>query len=105
MKDSVAQIHTERIDDLMYELTELSADDISVAIKRIKHDLYSITDEGKEFLTSINKEPPKNRDVLLWLHYGQEKVRDALGYLQLLSDELDDIEDEVNRDEVNNARE
>ena len=103
MKDRVAQIHTERINELMYELTELSADDISVAIKHIKRDLNSITNEGKEFLTSIGKEPPKNKDVILWLHYGQEKVQEALGFLHQLSDELDDIEDEVNRDEINNA--
>ena len=105
MKDDVAQIHIERINSLVYELTELSSDDISGAIKHIRHDLYDSSEGFQELLDKIGKKPPKTKDVLLWLHYGQEKVRDALGYLQQLSDELDDIEDEINRDEVNNAGE
>lgn len=101
MKDRVAQIHIENINELMYDLTELSSDDVGVAIKHIKRDLTTITDEGRDFLISIGKKPMKTKDAILWLHYGQEKVHDALGCLQQLADELDDIEDEINRDEVN----
>ena len=104
MKERVAQIHVENIESLVYELKELSADDISVAIKHINRDIDTITDEGREFMNHIGKKPAKPKDVILWLHYGQEKVRDALGLLQQLLDELDSLEDEINRDEINNAK-
>lgn len=104
MKDSAVRIHIETIDGLMYELTELSADDISTAIKHIKRDLCTITDEGRELMNHFGKRPTKTKDVILWLHYGQEKVHDAIDFLQHLLNELDSIEDEINRDEVNTAK-
>lgn len=103
MKDKVAQIHVENINEIMFELSELLADDITVAIKRIKHDIVLITDDGRNFMETIGKKPPKTKDVLLWVHYGQEKVQETLGYLQQLVEELGDIEEEINRDEINNA--
>ena len=104
MKDRVAQIHIESINEIMFELSELLADDVTVSIKHIKRDLVSVTEEGQKFSEKIGKKPTKTKDALLWVHFGREKVQETLGYLQQLSDELDDIEDEINRDEVNNAK-
>lgn len=103
MKQSIADIHIDRINDLMYELIELSTGDVKTTINHIKEDCHFLGDEGKEFLLKIGKKPNRANDAIMWLHYGQEKVHDALGYLQQLADELDDIEDEINKDEVNNA--
>ena len=103
MRKSIVDIHTERINDLIFELTTLATEDILPSVKHVKRDLYGLSDS--EILAVIGKKHPKSKDVTLWVRYAQEKVQEALGFLQQLSDELDDIEDEINRDEVNNARE
>ena len=104
MNDYTAHIHVERIDQLMYEVIELSTD-VGTPIKKVKHNLINrYGDASIEAQKKWGMRRSSVNDITIWLRYAREKTNEAIGFLQQLSDELDDIEDEINRDEVNNAK-
>lgn len=99
MNNKVQEIHRERLRYLMVE-SEFVQDDIGYCAKKVDHEMFSCySDIGKE----IARKPHEPSTLLMWVRECREKATELVNFYQQIADELDDIEDEVNRDEVNSS--
>lgn len=92
---NIQAIHDERIGELQLMHNE-GWEDAEVGLKKTTHELWKC-------FTDIDGISGKKSDLVLWLHFSKEKVEEAMNALNMLADELDEIEEEITRDEVNNA--
>lgn len=96
MNNKVQEIHRERLYTL-YDQIECILHDTEYSLKKVDSELWGCySDIGKE----ISSKPHKPSTLLLWLHECRDKATEMVNYYQQITEELDDIEDEVNRDEV-----
>lgn len=89
-------IHIERLEEL-YEKLHVEADDIIFNSKRVKEDLFHYN--------PLSMRTPRADRLKVDIHVAQEDIQNTIANFQMILDELEDIEDEVNKDEVNNAGE
>lgn len=98
MNSNTADIHIERLDSLFCDILDRQ-NDVQYSLKKTKYELWGCYGEISD------KSKHKKEDLRMWLKYCQEQMSMTLASLQQMADELDDIEEELNKDEVNNANE
>ena len=96
MNSNTADIHIERMNSLFNDIL-YTEDDFSIALKKTRFELWGC------FSDASDKTKHKKSNCIMWLKYCQEQTESLLSYYQQISEELSDIEEEINRDEVNNA--
>lgn len=101
MNDITQGLYRERIDCIVNEIID-NADDVTHALRKIKQQLYGNYGEASFGTNYWGKKYTPN-DLITWLHFGREEVGESLMYLQSLIELIDEIEDKVNKDEVNRA--
>lgn len=94
MISETQSIHRERIEQLR-EKTNQESDELAYELKKIDFELFKFGD------ASAKKARPKF--LITLLHMAQEDLNNTINNIQMIVDELTDIEDEINRDEINNA--
>lgn len=97
MNSNTADIHIERLNSLFNDLL-YTQEDFSCSLKKTKYELWGC------FSDASDNTKHKKSYLLMWLKYCQEQTESLLSYYQQISEELSDIEEEINRDEVNNAK-
>jgi len=92
MKKEVADIHIERLDTLFNEIVE-NQEDFVYSLKRTKNELWGLTSD------LADKSKHSEYKLNLWHGFCQEMMEKILASLQAMSDELDDIKEELNEND------
>ena len=96
MNDLTQDIYRERIKCLLDNF-DPDWQDAEYSMKKIDHELWGCFSDTAHVIG----EQHKMGDLLMWLRFGKEKLNDAVNTLHMLQDELDDIEEEVRKHEIN----
>ena len=88
------EIHMERLEQLK-EKVNLESDDLKYNLNHVCNEIWRNSD--------LSHQTPRRDRLILLLHVAREDFCNTIQNLQMIVDELDDIEDEVERHEVNNA--
>lgn len=88
------EIHMERLEKLK-EKVNLESDDLQYNLNHVCNEIWKNSD--------LSQQAPRRDRLILLLHVAREDFCNTIQNLQMIVDELDDIEDEVERHEVNNA--
>ena len=95
MLKKTQEIHRERLERLRDE-SNRDNDEIAYELKNIHFELYRFGDESSGL--------PRPTYLVLLLHMAQEDIKNTISNLEMLVEELEDIENELNKDEINNAK-
>lgn len=90
------EIHMERLEELK-EKVNLESDDLKYNLNHVCNEIWRNSD--------LSNHKPRADRLILLLHVAREDFCNTIQNLQMIVEELDDIEDEVERHEVNNAGE
>lgn len=88
------EIHMERLEELK-EKVNLESDDLKYNLNHVCNEIWRNSD--------LSNHTPRADRLILLLHVAREDFCNTIQNLQMIVDELDDIEDEVEKHEVYHA--
>lgn len=88
------EIHMERLEQLK-EKVNLESDDLKYNLNHVYNEIWRNSD--------LSNHTPRADRLILLLHVAREDFCNTIQNLQMIVDELDDIEDEVEKHEVYHA--
>ena len=101
MNDTTQAVFRDRIIDVVTQM-DVTSSDMHYPIKKIDQELftlYSDVSSGRDFFGKKHT----SKDLMHWLRYGREMAENYIKCLHELTDIIDEIEDEIRKDEVNIA--
>lgn len=88
------EIHMERLEELR-DKVNLESDDLKYNLNHVCNEIWRNSD--------LSKHTPRADRLIVLLHVAREDFCNTIQNLQMIVEELDDIEDEVERHEVYHA--
>ena len=99
MNNNTQEIYRERLEDLMCRFS-LDWEDVEFASEKIGHELWGCF---SDLHIEVGGRKHRVSDLILWVRFVKEKLGDASNTLHMLQEEIDDIEEDLSKYEVNHA--
>ena len=106
MNNNEQEVYRDELDTRYNNFLE-EQQDINYSLKKVDQELFSCYADlsGRRRHKYVDgKRVLYTDELVMWVRFCRDKLNDAVKTLEFLKATLDDIEDEINRDEVNNAK-